>query len=224
MRVLLVEDEVVPAAYLKRGLERTGYAVDVASDGEQGLWLASTQPYDAIVLDIMLPRLDGLEVCARLRRDGVWTPILMLTARDRAEDEVNGLDIGADDYLTKPFAFAVLLARLRALVRRGAPERPAALEFGDLRLDPAGHRATVGGVPLALTATETCLMTELLRAPGALVAKRDFLGACWDWAFDGDPNIVEVYIRRIRKKLAAAGSSVSIATIRTAGYRLEADG
>jgi len=224
MRLLLVEDEAVPAAYVKRGLEREGYAVDVATDGEDGLWMATTLPYDAIVLDVMLPKLDGFAVCSRLRAAEIWTPVLMLTARNTTADEASALDRGADDYLAKPFAFEVLLARLRALLRRGAGERPVAPRFGDLTVDPAAHRVTVSGDEVALTATEFCMMAQLIRDPGAMVSKQDFLGSCWDWAFSGDPNIVEVYIRRLRKKLDATGSAVAIQTIRHAGYRLELRG
>ena len=220
MRLLLVEDEVAPAAYLKRGLEREGYAVDLAGDGEEGLWLATEQDYDAIVLDVMLPRLDGITVCSRLRSAGRRTPILMLTARDGADDVATALDTGADDYLVKPFAFVVLLARLRALVRRGPAGQLPAMEHNGLRLDPARRRVTVGGDEVAVTATEFCMLSQLLRAPGVVVSKQEFLGACWDWAFDGEPNIVEVYVGRLRRKLASAGADATIETVRGFGYRL----
>lgn len=220
MRLLLVEDEAVPAAYLKRGLEREGYAVDVASDGEEGLWLATEQPYDAIVLDIMLPLLDGFSVCARLRGQENRTPILMLTARDADDDVARALDGGADDYLVKPFAFVVLLARIRALVRRGPATQLPELAHGDLALDTSRRRLTVATKEVEVTATEFCMMSQLLRLPGAVVSKQDFLGSCWDWAFDGDPNIVEVYVGRLRRKLASAGSRTTIETMRLAGYRL----
>jgi DNA-binding response OmpR family regulator len=224
MRLLLVEDESVPAAYLERGLEREGYAVDLAADGEEGLWLATEQPYDAIVLDIMLPKLDGFTVCARLRAAGNRTPILMLTARDGDDDVARALDTGADDYLVKPFAFVVLLARIRALLRRGPAGLLPELAHGDLVLDPSRRRLTVGKTEVAVTATEFCMLSQLLRAPGAVVSKQDFLGSCWDWAFDGDPNIVEVYVGRLRRKLAAAGSTATIETVRLSGYRLATDG
>ncbi len=220
MRLLLVEDEAVPAAYLKRGLEREGYAVDVASDGEQGLWLATEQPYDAIVLDIMLPLLDGFSVCSRLRKQENRTPILMLTARDADDDVARALDGGADDYLVKPFAFVVLLARIRALVRRGPAGQLPELTHGDIALDTSRRRLTVAKTEVEVTATEFCMMSQLLRLPGAVVSKQDFLGACWDWAFEGDPNIVEVYVGRLRRKLVAAGSRTTIETMRLAGYRL----
>jgi DNA-binding response OmpR family regulator len=224
MRLLLVEDEAAPAAYLRRGLEREGYAVDVAGDGAEGLWLATEQPYDAILLDVMLPRLDGITVCERLRGAGSRTPILMLTARDADEDVARALDTGADDYLVKPFAFDVLLARIRALLRRGPAMAPPVLAYGDLVLDPARHRLTAVGRPVELTATEFCMLSQLLREPGTVVSKQDFLGSCWDWAFDGDPNIVEVYVARLRRKLAAAGSAAVIETVRLAGYRMAGDG
>lgn len=222
MRLLLVEDEVTPAAYLKRGLEREGYAVDVASDGEQGLWLATSQPYDVIVLDILLPMLNGIEVCARLRAQGVWAPVLMLTALDEEATEAAALDTGADDYLRKPFAFSVLLARVRALTRRGSEARPAVLVLGTLGLDPAARRVADSGRELRLTATEFCILESLLRRPDEVVSKQDLLGSCWDWAFDGDPNIVEVYVSRLRRKLQ--GSSVRIDTVKLAGYRITVDG
>jgi DNA-binding response OmpR family regulator len=224
VRLLLVEDEAAPAAYLERGLEREGYAVDVAADGEEGLWLATEQPYDAIVLDIMLPKLDGFTVCARLRAAGNRTPILMLTARDGDDDVARALDTGADDYLAKPFAFVVLLARIRALLRRGPAGLAPELKYGDLELDPSRHRLTVGTTEVTVTATEFCMLAQLLRTPGVVVSKQDFLGSCWDWAFDGDPNIIEVYVGRLRRKLAAAASTTTIETVRLAGYRLAGDG
>ena len=220
MRLLLVEDEAIPAAYLMRGLEREGYAVDIAGDGEEGLWLATEQPYDGIVLDINLPKLDGFTVCTRLRAAGNTTPVLMLTARDDDDDIARALDTGADDYLVKPFAFVVLLARIRALLRRGPAGVLPELAFGDLRLDTSRHRLWVGTVEVAITSTEFCMLDQLLRTPGRVVSKHDFLGSCWDWAFDGDPNIVEVYVGRLRRKLAAASSATMIETLRLAGYRM----
>lgn len=221
--MLIVEDEAKLAAYVKRGLEREGYAVDVAPDGEQGLWLAANEPYDAIVLDIMLPKLNGYRVCAQLRQQRVWTPILMLTAKDGDLDEVEALDTGADDFLSKPFSFAVLLARLRALVRRGSGERPAVIELGDLRLDPAQRRFFVGDVEVQLTRTEFCVLQLFMRRPGDVLSKKEILESCWDWAFEGDPNIVEVYISHLRKKIDTPFRREVLHTVRGAGYRLSVD-
>jgi two-component system, OmpR family, response regulator len=216
MRALVVEDEPRLADGLRSGLQAEGYAVDVALTGTDGLWLAREHGYDVVLLDLMLPEIDGFEICATLRAEQVWTPILMLTARDADTDQVRALDIGADDYLTKPFAYAVLIARLRALVRRGAAERPAVLEAGELRLDPASRRAWRGEAELVLTARELSLLEFLLRRHGHLVSKRTILDHVWDYDFEGDPNIVEVYIRRLRTKLG----NESITTVRGAGYRL----
>jgi two-component system OmpR family response regulator len=220
MRVLVVEDEVRLAAYLKRGLEAEGYAVDVAGDGENGLWLATNQPYDAVVLDIMLPRLNGYRVCAQIREAGVWMPILMLTAKDGEYDEAEALDTGADDFLRKPFSFVVLMARLRALIRRGAGERPTVLEVGDLHLDPAGRRVGRGREEIALTPKEFSLLEFLMRHPGEVMSKQAILDNVWDWAFDGDPNIVEVYIGYLRRKIDDPFGRASIQTVRGVGYRL----
>ncbi len=224
MRVLVVEDEKRLAAGLRKGLEADGFAVDVALNGTDGLWLAQEEPYDAIVLDLMLPEVNGFEVCARLREGGTWTPILMLTARDGASDEVRALDSGADDYLTKPFAHAVLVARLRALLRRGAPERPTVLQAGDLRLDPAAHRVWRGDTELELTAREMGLLEFLLRRAGEAVSKTEILAHVWDYDFEGDPNIVEVYIGHLRNKVDRPFERNAIGTIRGAGYRLDATG
>ena len=224
MRVLVVEDEKRLAAGLKNGLEADGFAVDVALNGTDGLWLAKEEPYDAIVLDIMLPELSGHEICAQLRDAGNWTPILMLTARQGEDDEILALNSGADDYLTKPFASAVLVARLRALLRRGARERPAMLEAGDLRLDPAARRVWRGEVEIGLTARELALLEFLLRRRGEVVSKPEILAHTWDYDFEGDPNIVEVYIGHLRAKLDRPFGRQSIATLRGAGYRLAADG
>lgn len=224
MRILIVEDEVDLAAYIKRGLERDGWAVDVAVDGEDGLWMASENPYDVVVLDIMLPKLNGYEVCARLRKAGNWVPILMLTAKLGELDEAEALDTGADDFLTKPFSFVVLVARLRALIRRGRGERPATVTVGDMELDPAARTFTVAQTPVALTPTEFAIMEYLMRHPGQVLAKRQILEACWDWAFDGDPNIVEVYIRYLRKKIDIPFGRTALETVRGAGYRLSASG
>jgi DNA-binding response OmpR family regulator len=224
MRVLVVEDEKRLAAGLKKGLEADGFAVDVALDGTDGLWLARENPYDVIVLDIMLPGVNGFRICSTLREDGNWTPILMLTAKDGEFDEVEALDSGADDYLTKPFSYVVLLARLRALLRRGGRERPAVLEAGDLRLDPAQRRAWRGEEALTMTARELALLEYLLRHKGDVVSKRDILEHVWDYDFEGDPNIVEVYIRRLRNKLDRPFDRQAIETMRGAGYRLAANG
>ena len=224
MRVLVVDDEVRLARSLRAGLEAEGFAVDVAHDGVDGLWLARENPYDAIVLDLMLPGINGYKVCQTLREEENWTPILMLTAKDGEWDQVEGLDTGADDYLTKPFSFPVLVARLRAVARRGAPERPTVLEAGDLRLDPAARRAWRGEVELALTAKEHSLLAFLMRHPGDVVSKQQILDAVWDVDFDGDPNIVEVYIRHLRNKLDRPFGRNAIETQRGAGYRLDPGG
>jgi two-component system, OmpR family, response regulator len=224
MRVLVVEDERRLAAGLRKGLEAEGFAVDVALDGADGLWMAREHAYDAVVLDIMLPGMNGYKVCATLRQDGVWTPILMLTAKDGEWDEVEALDTGADDYLTKPFAYAVLVARLRALLRRGARERPVVLEAGDIRLDPAARRAWRGGVEVELTPRELALLEFLLHRRGEVVSKREILEHVWDYDFEGDSNIVEVYVWHLRNKLDRPFGRDTIQTIRGAGYRLAADG
>ena len=224
MRVLIVEDEVKLAAYVKRGLEGEGYAVDVAGDGEQALWLGSTESYDVIVLDIMLPRMNGYVVCRELREKGIWTPILMLTAKSGEFDEAEALDTGADDFLSKPFSFVVLLARLRALIRRGTGERPPVVHVADLRLDPDQRRFFVGDEEVALTPTEFCLLELFMRRPGDVLSKKHFLDSCWDWAFEGDPNIVEVYIRHLRKKIDVPFDRSQIQTVRGSGYRLVPDG
>jgi two-component system OmpR family response regulator len=216
MRALVVEDELRLAVGVRNGLEAEGYAVDVALTGTDGLWLAREQTYDVMLLDIMLPQVDGFEICATLRGEGVWTPILMLTARDADADLVRALDTGADDYLTKPFSYDVLVARLRALVRRGTPERPCVVEAGDLRMDPAARRAWRGDTELVLTARELELLEFLIRRRGQVVSKRTILDHVWDYDFEGDPNIVEVYIRRLRSKLG----SDCITTLRGAGYRM----
>jgi DNA-binding response OmpR family regulator len=219
MRLLVVEDEHRLAAGLRKGLEAEGFAVDVVHNGTDGIWMARENPFDAIVLDIMLPGANGYQVCRTLRADGNWTPILMLTAKDGVWDEVDGLDTGADDYLAKPFAYAVLIARLRALLRRGARPRPTVLEVGDLRLDPATRRVWLGDKEIGFTAREFAVLEFLIRHPGEVLSKKDILDHVWDFDFDGDPNIVEVYVRRLRTKLYEP----VIETIRGAGYRLVAD-
>ena len=220
MRVLIVEDEKRLAAGLKKGLEAEGFASDVALNGTDGLWMARENPYDAIVLDIMLPGINGFKVCSSLRDEGIWTPILMLTAKDGELDEAEALDLGADDYLTKPFSYVVLVARIRALLRRGAPKRPTVLEIGDLRYDPGSRRVWRGGTEIQLTAREMSLLEYLLRQKENVVSKREILDHVWDYDFDGDPNIVEVYIRHLRNKLDRPFGKESIQTVRGAGYRL----
>jgi two-component system OmpR family response regulator len=220
VRVLVVEDERRLADGLRAGLVAEGFAVDVAYTGTDGLWRAREHGYDAIVLDIMLPGINGYRVCETLRREQVWTPILMLTAKDGEWDEVEALDTGADDYLTKPFSYSVLLARLRALVRRGQQPRPAVLCVGELRLDPAARQVFLGPVEITLTAREFALAELLMRSPGVVLSKRDILARVWDENFEGDPNIVEVYIRHLRGKLGRG----AIETVRGAGYRLVGDG
>jgi two-component system, OmpR family, response regulator len=224
VRVLVVEDEKRLAAGLKKGLEAEGFATDVALNGTDGLWMASENPYDAIVLDILLPGMNGYEVCASLRERGIWTPILMLTAKDGEWDEAEALDTGADDYVTKPFSFVVLVARLRALIRRGAGERPAVLETGDLRFDPGARQVWRGDVQVDLTTREAALLEFLLRRKGVVVSKREILDHVWDYAFEGDPNIVEVYIGHLRNKLDRPFGRATLETVRGAGYRLAEDG
>ena len=220
MRVLVVEDEKRLAAGLKKGLEAEGFATDVALDGTDGLWMAREHPYDAVILDIMLPGINGFKICATLRDEGVWTPILMLTAKEGELDEAEALDTGADDYLTKPFSYIVLVARLRALMRRGSSERPTVLEAGDLLLDPGTRRVFRGEAEIDLTAREMALLDFLMRHKGEVVSKRDILDHVWDYDFDGDANIVEVYIRRLRNKLDRPFERDTIETLRGAGYRL----
>jgi two-component system OmpR family response regulator len=224
MRILVVEDEQTMAESLRRGLVGEGFAVDVAPDGEEGLWLATENPYDVIVLDIMLPKLNGYQVCRELRAAEVWTPVLMLTAKDGDLDEAEGLDTGADDFVTKPFAFVVLVARIRALLRRGVVERPSEMVAGDLHLDPAAHLVRRAETTVDLTAREFSILEYLMRHAGATVSKSEIMDHVWDFAFDGDPNIVEVYVRSLRKKIDIPFDRVSIETVRGAGYRLDPDG
>ena len=227
MRVLVVEDEVGLAETIRDGLGAEGFTVDLTHDGVEGLWTASESPhgaYDAIVLDIMLPRLNGYEVCRELRRRGVWAPVLMLTAKDGEYDQADALDLGADDYLIKPFSFVVLIARLRALVRRGAPERPVILSAGDLTLDPSERRVARGTTPVAVTPREFALLEFMLRHRGQAVTKTAIIENVWDAHFSGDPNIVEVYIGYLRKKIDHPFGRAAIETVRGAGYRLAADG
>ncbi len=222
VRILVVEDEQRLAELLKDGLAREGFAVDLAFDGRDGLWMATENAYDVIVLDVMLPRLNGSEVCARLRTAEIWTPILMLTAKDTARDEAQALDLGADDFLSKPFSYVVLLARLRALIRRGVRERPAVIAVGDLRVDPAGLRCDRGGADIALTPKEFAILHGLARRAGEVVTKTELLAQAWDFAYDGDSNIVEVYISALRRKIDKPFGRTTLLTVRGVGYRLEA--
>src|SRR5262245_16989986 len=212
------------AGLIRRGLVNEGLAADVARTGEDALWMARANGYDAIVLDVMLPGIDGLETCRGLRDGGVWAPVLMLTARDSVEDRVAGLDAGADDYLVKPFAFAELLARLRALARRGPRERPVTLSAGDLVLDPAARRVTRGGVEIELSAKEFALLEAFLRHPGTVLSRGRLLEHAWDFAYDNRSNVVDVYVRRLRRKIDGPFGTDSIETLRGAGYRLRVGG
>jgi two-component system OmpR family response regulator len=223
MRLLVVEDEPKLAALVARGLREEGYAVDIAPHGEDALWMAHASPYDAILLDVMLPGADGFDVCRRLRRNQVWSPILMLTARDAVGDRVTGLDAGADDYLPKPFAFDELLARVRALVRRAPTERPAVLEVGSLRLDPAAHRAWRGDVELDLSPKELALLETFMRSPDRVLSRAQLLDSAWDIAFERRSNVVDVYIRYLRDKIDRPFDCASLETIRGVGYRLRTD-
>jgi DNA-binding response OmpR family regulator len=222
VRLLVVEDERRLAELVKDGLAGEGFAVDLACDGREGLWLATENPYDVIVLDVMLPHLDGNAVCARLRAAGIWTPILMLTARDTAQDEAHALDNGADDFLSKPFSYVVLLARVRALLRRGIRERPAVITVGDLKVDPAGLRCSRADTPIALTPKEFAVLHGLARRAGEVITKTELLSQAWDFAYDGDSNIIEVYISALRRKIDKPFGRTTLVTVRGAGYRLEA--
>jgi two-component system OmpR family response regulator len=224
MRVLVVDDEVKLANLLQRRLQREGVGVDVAASGEAALERAGATQYDAIVLDLMLPGVDGFETCRRLRAEGVWSPTLMLTARNDVEDRIRGLDSGADDYMIKPFSLEELLARLRALTRRGAPPRPTVLEVGDLRLDPASRRTWRGEVELSLTSREFSLLETLMRHPGAVVGRFDLLEHVWDQSYENRSNVIEVYIGYLRDKVDRPFGRRSLETVRGAGYRLRADG
>jgi two-component system OmpR family response regulator len=224
VRVLVVEDELRMAGLIRRGLQKEGLAADVAPSGEEALVFAGAHAYDAIVLDVLLPGLNGFETCRRLREAGIWTPVLMLTARDSVEDRVAGLDTGADDYLVKPFAFAELLARLRALVRRGETERPIVLEVGDLRLDPGTHEVRRGDVEVHLTRKELALLVVFMRRPGQVLSRYDLLENAWDFAYENRSNVVDVHVRRLRAKIDEPFERRSLETIRGAGYRLRADG
>jgi two-component system OmpR family response regulator len=220
MRILVVEDDLKMAGLLRRGLLEEGHAADVARTGDDALWMAAAVEYDAVVLDLMLPGLDGVEVCRRLRERGIWAPVLMLTARDGVEDRVAGLDAGADDFLPKPFSFAELLARLRALGRRGAPERPAVLEVGDLRLDPATREVRRGDAEIRLSAKEFALLETFMRRPGEVLSRYQLLEHAWDLAFESRSNVVDVYVRYLREKVDRPFGRSSLETVRGAGYRL----
>ncbi len=222
MRVLIVEDEVHLAEAISQGLEAEGFDVDAVHDGLDGLWRAREGSYDAIVLDILLPGMNGYKVCETLRGEGVWTPILMLTAKDGEWDEAEALDTGADDFLSKPFSFVVLLARLRALFRRGAPPRPAVLELGPLRLDPGARTVSRDADEIRLTAREFALLEFLMRRDGHVASKPEILDHVWGMDFGGDPNVVEVYVGYLRRKLDQPYGSALIRTVRGAGYVLEA--
>lgn len=220
MRVLIVEDEVKMAGLIRRGLREEGLSADVAVKGEDALWMAAATSYDAIVLDVMLPGIDGFETCRRLRDDGIWAPVLMLTARDAVEDRVAGLDGGADDYLTKPFSFVELLARLRALVRRGPVERPTVLEVDDLRLDPATQQVWRGETEVALSQKEFALLETFMRHPGEVLSRYQLLEHAWDYDYENRSNVIDVYVRYLREKVDRPFGSESIETVRGAGYRL----
>lgn len=224
MRILVVEDEPKMARILTRGLEQEGYSVDASPDGLDGLHMASEIDYDSIVLDVMLPKLDGVEVCRRLRARRRWAPILLLTARDAVGDRVRGLDAGADDYLVKPFSFDELVARLRALMRRGAPERPATLRIGTLTLDPSTRRVERGGVQVLLSPKEYALLEYFMRHPGEVLSRSQILEHVWDYNYDGLSNVVDVYVKYVRDKIDGFNGSKKLKTVRGAGYLLDPQG
>lgn len=224
VRALIVEDELKMAALIRRGLIEEGYAADIARTGEDALRMAGATDYDAIVLDVMLPGTDGFEVCRRLREAGGWSPVLMLTARDGVEDRVAGLDSGADDYLTKPFSFAELLARLRALARRSPLERPTVLEVGSLRLDPASHHAWRNDTEIELSTKEFAILETFMRRPGQVLSRFELLEHAWDYGYENRSNVVDVYVRYLREKIDRPFGCKSIETVRGAGYRLRRDG
>ncbi|MEA2506328.1 MAG: two-component system, OmpR family, response regulator [Actinomycetota bacterium] len=220
MRVLVVEDEIKMARLLERGLGEEGYAVDVAGDGAEALWLAVENPYDIILLDLMLPDTDGVETCRQLRERGIWAPVMMVTARDGIDDHVKGLDVGADDYITKPFSFAELLARIRALLRRPALERPSILLVGDLKLDPATRQVWRGTAEVEVTTKEFALLEYFMRNPEQVLSRSRLIEHVWDFAYDGDSNVVDVYVRYLREKIDRPFGKDSLQTVRGAGYRL----
>jgi two-component system, OmpR family, response regulator len=223
VRVLIVEDDPKMAGLLRRGLVEEGHAADVAGSGDDALWMAEAVEYDAIVLDVMLPGRDGFAVCRQLRRDGVWSPVLMLTARDAVEDRVAGLDAGADDYLPKPFSFSELLARLRALTRRGAAKRPTVVEVGDLRLDPAARRVWRGETEIDLSAKEFALLEAFVQRPDQVVSRARLLEHAWDFAYEARSNVVDVYVRYLREKIDRPFGRSTLETVRGMGYRLRAE-
>jgi two-component system OmpR family response regulator len=224
MRVLLVDDEKPLVEALRRGLTAEGMIVDVAHSGDDALWRATATHYDAIVMDVMMPGVDGVTACRRLRDDGVWTPLLLLTARDGVEDRVAGLNAGADDYVVKPFAFQELVARVRALARRGRIERPAVLEAGDLRLDPAAHVVRRGDADIELSQREYALLYALMSSPGVVLDRYQLIERAWGWEYENRSNIVEVYVNYLRNKIDKPFGVSSIETVRGAGYRMRADG
>ena len=223
MRILVVEDDANIAAAIERGLVAEGFDVDIASDGTDGLARAANNSYDVCILDIMLPGIDGNELCARMREEGNWTPVLMLTAKDGAVDEAHALDTGADDFLSKPFSFVVLLARLRALLRRGGNERPGVVHAGELRLDPTSHQVWRAGTLIPLTPRQFSLLAFLMRRSGEALSKPEILEHVWDSSFEGDPNIVEVYVRQLRQRIDEPFGRKSLQTVRGVGYRLAGD-
>ena len=227
MRILVVEDSVKMAGLLKKGLQRDGHAVDVTSSGDEATWMAVENDYDAIVLDVILdagkPGMDGFEVCRRARQAGCWTPVLMVTARDAVSDRVRGLDIGADDYLAKPFSLEEFLARVRALIRRGVAPRPAVLRVGDLALDPATHEVRRGDIMISLTRTEFALLEFFMRHPGKVLSRLTLVEHVWDEAYDGDPRIVNVYVRTLREKIDRPFGRATLGTVRGVGYRVRDD-
>ncbi len=220
MRILVVEDELKMAALLRRGLEREGYAVDLASDGREAMWAGCENDYDTIILDAMIPAPNGFDVCRQLRKEGRWAPVIMLTARDSIDDRVAGLDAGADDYLVKPFAFAELFARIRAITRREPGERPSRLRVGDLTLDPATREVWRGETRITLSPKEFSLLEEMMRHPGQVLSRGRILEHVWDFAYDGTSNVVDVYIRYVREKVDRPFGRDTIETVRGAGYRL----
>lgn len=224
MRVLVVEDQIKMAGLIKRGLTAEGGVADLAERGEDALWMAAANHYDVVVLDVMLPGIDGLETCRRLREAGDWTPVLLLTAREAVEERVAGLDGGADDYLTKPFAFAELTARLRALVRRGPRERPAVLRVGSLSLDPATRRVWRGDTEISLSAKEYLLLETFMRSPDEVLTRLQLLERAWDYEYENRSNVVDVYVRYLREKIDRPFGVESIQTLRGAGYRLRSAG
>ena len=224
MRILVVEDELKMAGLLHRGLSEDGHVVDVARSGDDAVWMGQVVEYDAIVLDLMLPGIDGVGVCRRWRESGVWSPVLVLTARDTVEDRVASLDAGADDYLAKPFSFAELLARLRALARRGGTERPVELEVGDLRLDPATRQVWRGETEIELSGKEFALLETFMRRPGDVLSRVQLLEHAWDYAYESRSNVVDVYVRYLREKVDRPFGRSSIETVRGVGYRLRKDG